>query len=116
MPTYEYQCTQCGRTFELFQQITEKPKRTVDVDVKSCRCDAPVARLIGAGAGILFKGEGFYETDYRSENYKKAAKAEKEARSNAKPEAGKSDTGKKPDAGKRSDAGAGKAGGGTSPS
>ena len=107
MPTYEYQCTQCGRTFELFQQITEKPKRTVDAKLKNCRCDAPVARLIGAGAGILFKGEGFYETDYRSESYKKAAKAEKEARSS---ETGKSDTAKKPDAGKTSDAGAGKTG------
>ncbi|UCG17531.1 MAG: hypothetical protein JSV19_05760 [Phycisphaerales bacterium] len=116
MPTYEYQCTQCGRTFELFQQITEKPRRTVGAELRNCRCDAPVARLIGAGAGILFKGEGFYETDYRSESYKKAAKAEKEARSNASSEAGKSDTPKKPDTGKTSDAGAGKGGGGTSAS
>lgn len=78
MPTYEYQCTRCGAVFELFQSISAKPKRTVDADLKNCDCDAPVKRLLGAGGGVLFKGSGFYETDYRSESYKKAAKAEQD--------------------------------------
>jgi putative FmdB family regulatory protein len=91
MPTYEYQCTRCGAVFELFQQITEKPKRTVRAELKNCTCDAPVQRLIGSGAGVLFRGTGFYETDYRSESYRKAAKAEKESQSPSKPE------GKKPE-------------------
>lgn len=79
MPTYEYQCTKCGRVFEVFQSITAKPKRRIPTDCKRCNNMAPVQRLIGCGAGVLFKGSGFYETDYRSESYKKAAKAEKEA-------------------------------------
>ena len=77
MPTYEYQCTRCGQVFELFQSITAKPKRTVDAGLKNCDCDAPVTRLLGAGGGVLFKGSGFYETDYRSESYAKAEKKEK---------------------------------------
>jgi len=74
MPTYDYECAGCGHEFELFQPITAKP-------VKRCpRCGALRARrLIGTGAGIIFKGSGFYQTDYRSEDYKKAAKAEKES-------------------------------------
>jgi len=86
MPTYEYQCTKCGATFDLFQQITEKPRRTVKPELKNCHCDAPVRRLIGSGAGVLFRGTGFYETDYRSESYRKAAKAEKDAQSPPKPD------------------------------
>ncbi len=81
MPTYEYECTRCGERFELFQPITEAPKKRVSRELKSCGCNAPVSRCIGTGAGILFKGSGFYETDYRSESYKKAAKAEQEAAS-----------------------------------
>jgi putative FmdB family regulatory protein len=79
MPTYEYECTKCGRIFELFQSITAKPRRRISTDCARCNNSAPVRRLIGTGAGVLFKGSGFYETDYRSENYKKGAKAEKEA-------------------------------------
>ena len=80
MPTYEYECTKCGAVTELFQPITEPPRRRLKAkDHPSCACDAPVRRRIGTGAGILFKGPGFHETDYRSESYKKAAKAEKEA-------------------------------------
>jgi putative FmdB family regulatory protein len=76
MPTYEYECTQCGDVFELFQSITDKPKRTIPTDCAECNHKAPVVRRIGCGAGIIFRGSGFYQTDYRSESYKKAAKAE----------------------------------------
>ncbi len=72
MPTYEYECQSCGKRFERFQSITEEP-------IKECPvCDKKVKRLIGAGAGFLFKGSGFYCTDYRSQSYRKAEKADKE--------------------------------------
>ena len=71
MPTYEYECRKCGHRFERFQSMTAKPLR-------SCpRCRGRVQRLVGTGAGILFKGSGFYQTDYRSESYRKAARQEK---------------------------------------
>jgi putative FmdB family regulatory protein len=80
MPTYEYECTKCGAVTEVFQSITEAPKRRLArSDHPACDCGAPVRRRIGAGAGIIFKGSGFYQTDYRSESYRKGAKAEKEA-------------------------------------
>lgn len=70
MPTYEYECLDGGHHFEEFQSITEPP-------LTECpECGGRARRLIGAGAGILFKGSGFYQTDYRSASYKKAAKAE----------------------------------------
>ena len=70
MPTYEYECKKCGHRFDVFQSITEPPK-------KRCpKCRGGVKRLLGTGAGIIFKGSGFYTTDYRSEGYKKAAKQE----------------------------------------
>lgn len=71
MPTYEYECSACGHRFEEFQSITAKP-------ITKCpKCGKKkVKRLISAGAGFIFKGSGFYETDYRSENYKNAAKAD----------------------------------------
>ena len=72
MPTYEYECLGCGQTFERFQSITDKPIRRCP----HCR-RGKVRRLIGAGAGILFRGSGFYQTDYRSEEYKAKAKADK---------------------------------------
>ena len=71
MPTYDYRCQKCGHEFELIQMITEDP-------VKDCpRCGGKVERLIGTGACIIFKGSGFYQTDYRSDEYKKAAKADR---------------------------------------
>ena len=80
MPTYEYECTKCGAVTDVFQPITQAPRRRLkDSDNPACDCGAPVKRRIGCGAGIIFKGPGFYQTDYRSESYKKAAKAEKEA-------------------------------------
>jgi putative FmdB family regulatory protein len=84
MPTYEYECTKCGRIFEVFHSMTAKPRKWIETDCAKCDHRAPVRRLIGTGAGVIFKGSGFYETDYRSESYKKAEKAEKEAGSPAK--------------------------------
>ncbi|MBM3253159.1 MAG: zinc ribbon domain-containing protein [Candidatus Omnitrophica bacterium] len=71
MPTYEYECKKCGYTFERFQNITELP-------IRSCpKCKGRLRRLMGSGAGIIFKGTGFYATDYRSESYKKAQEKDK---------------------------------------
>lgn len=82
MPTYDYECTACGVTFELFQPITEPARKKLKKsDPKPCDCNAPVRRLIGTGGGIIFKGSGFYQTDYRGESYKKAEKADKESSS-----------------------------------
>ena len=71
MPTYEYKCTACGHAFEQFQSITAAP-------VKRCpQCGkAKVKRLVSIGAGVIFKGSGFYITDYRDASYKEKAKAE----------------------------------------
>ena len=82
MPTYEYRCSECGHEFEEFQLITSKPIRKCP----SCGKNK-VDRLIGCGAGVIFKGSGFYQTDYRSEGYQKAAKAETEAAKPKKSEA-----------------------------
>jgi putative FmdB family regulatory protein len=69
MPTYDYKCQKCEHIFEAFQNITAEP-------LKKCpECAGKLKRLIGAGAGILFKGSGFYTTDYRSESYKQGEKA-----------------------------------------
>ena len=97
MPTYEYECTECGKVVELVQPITEPARRRLrKSDPRSCNCDAPVARRIGTGGGIIFKGSGFYQTDYRSENYKKAAKAESDGANgkSAKDDGGKTDSSK----------------------
>ncbi len=96
MPTYEYQCTKCERVFEVFHSIKAKPLRTVETDCCKCQNKAPVRRLIGTGGGVIFKGSGFYETDYRSESYKAGQKAEKDAASAASSsgDGKKSDTGK----------------------
>jgi putative FmdB family regulatory protein len=69
MPTYDYKCDACGHQFERFQSITAAPIRKCPSCGKS-----KVRRLIGPGAGLIFKGSGFYITDYRSEGYKDAAK------------------------------------------
>ena len=69
MPTYDYRCAQCGHTFEHFQSISSPLLR------KCPKCGKPrLERLIGGGAGLLFKGSGFYITDYRSSSYQDAAK------------------------------------------
>lgn len=81
MPTYEYRCKKCSHEFEVFQSIKDAAKKTCP------KCKGRVERLIGAGAGLLFKGSGFYITDYRSESYKSAAKSESSAATGSKPAA-----------------------------
>ena len=71
MPTYEYECPKCSNMFEEFQSITAEP--LTKCPQKGCR--GRVKRLIGTGGGLLFKGSGFYITDYRSESYKQGEKA-----------------------------------------
>ena len=74
MPTYEYECRACGHKFEKYQPITAGPVR------KCPGCGRLKARrLISAGAGVIFKGSGFYQTDYRSDSYKKGAEKDKPA-------------------------------------
>src|SRR5487761_813168 len=78
MPTYDYVCDACDHKFELFQSITAEPEK------KCPECGKrKLRRLIGAGAGFVFKGSGFYQTDYRSESYKKKAEAESKSSSEA---------------------------------
>ncbi len=99
MPTYEYECQKCGHRFEEFQSITAKP-------LSSCRkaicpkggARGRLKRLISSGGGLLFKGSGFYETDYRSESYKSAAKADSGSTDSGKSE-GKSEAKKTPASG-----------------
>src|SRR5436305_8454482 len=90
MPTYEYQCDACGNKFEKFQSIKAGPIR------KCPKCGKnKVRRLISTGAGLIFKGSGFYITDYRSESYKEKAKSESgEKKDTAKTETGKADSAK----------------------
>lgn len=71
MPTYDYVCDSCAHEFEAFESIKADPQKTCP----SCKADT-LRRKIGAGAAILFKGSGFYQTDYRSESYKAKAKAD----------------------------------------
>ncbi|MBN1125128.1 MAG: zinc ribbon domain-containing protein [Sedimentisphaerales bacterium] len=79
MPTYEYACENCGHEFEQFQSITARALR------KCPRCGKlKLNRLLGTGAGIIFKGSGFYETDYRSKSYTEAQKKESGANSTTK--------------------------------
>ena len=85
MPTYEYLCENCGYEFERFQSITAAALR------KCPRCNRrALKRLVGTGAGVIFKGSGFYETDYRSESYKKAEQKEKNSTEPAKEKTTKS--------------------------
>ena len=75
MPTYDYECDACGHAFELFQSITESVKKKCPECKKS-----KLRRLFGTGAAIVFKGSGFYETDYRSDSYKEGKKAAEKAK------------------------------------
>jgi len=88
MPTYDYQCDACGHEMEVFQSISEPKKR---------KCPAcgklKLRRLLGTGAAVVFKGSGFYQTDYRSESYKKGAEAEKKATEKSSDSNGKSPSG-----------------------
>jgi putative FmdB family regulatory protein len=78
MPNYDYLCEKCNKTFEFFQSMKDEPLKTCPQD--AC-CKKPwgkgnVKRQIGTGAGLIFKGSGFYITDYRSESYKSGAKSD----------------------------------------
>ena len=78
MPTYEYRCDACNHEFEKFQSMTARPVRQCPECGKR-----KVRRLISGGAGFLFKGDGFYITDYRSDSYKESAKKDKESSSSS---------------------------------
>lgn len=101
MPTYEYECAKCRKSFEVFQSMKDAPFETCPKDVCAQKTwgKGKVKRLLGTGAGLIFKGSGFYITDYRSEGYKTAAKADtgggsSETKTTPK-EAAKPDAGKK---------------------
>ena len=83
MPTYEYVCEKCGHEFELFQSMKDKPLQVCPKE--KCKLKkwgkGRMKKLMGTGAGLIFKGSGFYITDYRSENYKQSAKKESSAAS-----------------------------------
>ena len=81
MPTYEYVCEKCDHEFEIFQSI----KADSLTDCPKDKCKGKVRRMIGTGAGIIFKGSGFYETDYRSESYKSGAKKESDSKKSSSP-------------------------------
>ena len=90
MPTYDYSCDACHHSFEVFESITAEPQK------KCPKCKKQkLRRLFGAGAGLVFKGSGFYQTDYRSDSYKKAASADKPASDSS---SSNSDGGKKTEA------------------
>lgn len=95
MPTYEYECQKCGHRFEVFQSIKDRPKRKC----ARPRCNGRVKRLLGTGAGMIFKGSGFYITDYRKPSYKDAAKKDQPSGNGATGtgQAGSTSTGKKSD-------------------
>lgn len=78
MPTYEYFCEKCGQNFEAFQSMRDEPFRECPKELcrKARWGHGKVKRLVGTGAGLIFKGSGFYTTDYRSPSYKEGAKKE----------------------------------------
>ena len=91
MPTYDYYCEKCETTFEIFQSMNDKKlKKCIDQS-----CGGSVERLLGTGAGIIFKGSGFYETDYRSDSYKAGAKAEKDKKKSSSNDSAKKKSDKK---------------------
>ena len=95
MPNYDYECLECGKRFEVFQSM--KDDKLTDCPEESC--DGKVRRLLGTGGGIIFKGSGFYQTDYRSSSYEKGAKADNKsevpsAKTETKSDAKKPDTAK----------------------
>src|SRR3954449_4043056 len=105
MPTYEYVCEKCGHEFEKFQSIAAKPLTVCPEELCGQKKwgKGKIKKVIGAGAGLIFKGSGFYITDYRSEKYKEAAKKDtapaapsggesKSSKSESKPAATKSET------------------------
>ncbi len=102
MPTYDYQCEACEHAFEEYHSITAKPIRKCP----SCG-QRKLVRLIGTGSGVIFKGSGFYQTDYRSAEYKKSAEAEKKTTEKSKPKdkSSKGESSPSKSAGKTSESG-----------
>lgn len=99
MPTYDYQCETCGHQFEIFQSMNDRrlsrcPKDVCPAKRAQSKGKGKVVRQLGTGAGVIFKGSGFYETDYRSDSYKKgaekAASAEKSSSGEKKKDSKKS--------------------------
>ena len=91
MPTYDYYCEKCEKTFEIFQSMNDKKlKKCIDDE-----CNGSVERLLATGAGIIFKGSGFYETDYRSESYKAGEKADSDKTKSTSGDSKKNKTEKK---------------------
>lgn len=92
MPTYDYACEKCGHEFEFYQSMKDDALASCPKDAcaKKRWGKGKVKRAIGTGAGIIFKGSGFYQTDYRSEGYKKDAKKDKPAAESSKKSDGKS--------------------------
>ena len=86
MPTYEYQCVKCKKRHEAFQSITAKPL------VKCPACGGRLKRLLGSGSGFLFKGTGFYITDYRSKSYRDAKTKDQDAKKKDQPATSSSDS------------------------
>jgi len=103
MPTYEYVCQKCGHQFEKFQSMNDKPLTTCPKELCKLKTwgKGKVKKAISAGAGLIFKGSGFYITDYRSENYKQAAKKESSAGTESKPAASDAKPAEKPAAPKK---------------
>ena len=99
MPTYEYTCQKCGQHFEIFQSIADAPLKQCPKD----QCGQKrwgkgrVKRQISSGAGLLFKGSGFYITDYRSKGYHEAAKKDAPPTASATPKGGESKPAAKPE-------------------
>lgn len=91
MPTYEYVCEKCGHQFDFFQSIKDEALKTCPKEKCAMKRwgKGKVTKSISAGAGLIFKGSGFYITDYRSENYKQAAKKDSAA-TESKPASGSS--------------------------
>src|ERR1044071_6003081 len=95
MPTYEYACAKCGHEFEIFQSMKDNALTTCPKE--KCKLKkwgkGRVKKMLGAGAGLIFKGSGFYITDYRSEGYKQAAKKESSASSGGESKSGETKSG-----------------------
>jgi putative FmdB family regulatory protein len=90
MPTYDYECDACGHRFELYQSISADPDRKCPACKK-----LKLRRLIGTGAAVVFKGSGFYQTDYRSDSYKKSAAADSGSSASTEKTSGEKASGEK---------------------
>ncbi len=92
MPNYDYECQECGNRFEVFQSMNDPKLEKCPAD----ECSGTVKRLLGSGGGIIFKGSGFYKTDYRSSSYQAGAKADGGSGGSAPKSGGESSSGSSP--------------------